>query len=94
MAEYIERGRLKEAISADCQHLFSFDASFYDMVMIDIDEVSAADVAPVVHARWIYGEDVDIQCSACGADALTEGDYRQIKSRYCPNCGAKMDLED
>ena len=94
MAEYIERGRLKEAISADCQHLFSFDTSFYDMVMIDIDEVPAADVAPVVHGRWVYGEDVDIQCSVCGADAFTEGDYRQVKSRYCPNCGAKMDLED
>ena len=93
MAEYIERGRLKEAISADCQHLFSFDTSFYDMVMIDIDEVPAEDVAPVVHGRWIYGEDIDIQCSVCGADALTEGDYRQVKSRYCPNCGAKMDLE-
>lgn len=94
MAEYIERGRLKEAISADCQHLFSFDTSFYDMVMIDIDEVPAEDVAPVVHGRWVYGEDVDIQCSVCGADAFTEGDYRQVKSRYCPNCGAKMDLED
>lgn len=94
MAEYIERGRLKEAISADCQHLFSFDTSFCDMVMIDIDEVPAEDVAPVVHGRWVYGEDVDIQCSVCGADAFTEGDYRQVKSRYCPNCGAKMDLED
>ena len=94
MTKYIERGRLKEAISADCQHLFSFDTSFYDMVMIDIDEVPAEDVAPVVHGRWVYGEDVDIQCSVCGADAFTEGDYRQVKSRYCPNCGAKMDLED
>lgn len=52
------------------------------------------DAAPVVHGKWIYGEDIDIQCSVCGADALTEGDYRQIKSRYCPNCGAKMDWED
>ena len=52
------------------------------------------DAAPVVHGKWIYGEDIDIQCSVCGADALTEGDYRQIKSRYCPNCGAKMDLKE
>ena len=56
--------------------------------------VRPIDAAPVVHGRWVYGEDVDIQCSVCGADAFTEGDYRQVKSRYCPNCGAKMDLED
>ena len=42
------------------------------------------------HGEWVYGEDIDIQCSACGADALTAGDYRQVKSNYCPNCGAKM----
>ena len=42
------------------------------------------------HGEWVYGEDIDIQCSACGADAMTAGDYRQVKSNYCPNCGAKM----
>ena len=56
-----------------------------------LENAPAADVAPVRHGRWIYGEDVDIQCSICGHDAYTEGDYRQVKTNYCPNCGAKMD---
>lgn len=51
-------------------------------------------VSPVIHGKWIYGEDVDIQCSVCGMDAMTNGDYRQEKSNFCPNCGAKMCLED
>ncbi len=59
-----------------------------------IEMQPAADVAPVRHGRWIYGEDIDIQCSVCGADALTEGDYRQTRSNYCPNCGARMDGEN
>ena len=59
-----------------------------------IYQTPAEDVVPVRHGRWIYGEDVDIQCSVCGADALTEGDYRQIRSDFCPSCGAMMDLED
>lgn len=63
-------------------------------VINELEMLPAADVAPVVHGKWVYGEDVDIQCSVCGVDALTEGDYRQVKSRYCPNCGAKMDLEE
>ena len=29
------------------------------------------------HGEWVYGEDIDIQCSACVADAMTAGDYRQ-----------------
>ena len=93
MDEYINRERLKSAISADAQHFFSFDESFFDMVMNDIDEIPAADVAEVRHGKWIYGEDIDIQCSICGCDALTEGDYRQFKSNFCPNCGAKMEAE-
>lgn len=59
-----------------------------------LEYVPAADVALVKHGNWIYGEDVDIQCSVCGADAMTEGDYRQIRSDYCPNCGARMDGEE
>ena len=43
---------------------------------------------------WVYREDDNIQCSICGHDAYTEGDYRQVKTNYCPNCGARMDKED
>ena len=37
--------------------------------------------------------DGEIYCSVCDFDAPTEGDYRQVKTNYCPNCGAKMDGE-
>ena len=95
MAEYIERGRLKEAISADCQHLFSFDTSFYDMVMIDIDEVPAEDVAPVVHGRWILRKEPDGRlCFGCSNCGKSENKHAAIKGKYCWSCGAKMDLEE
>lgn len=83
MTEYIDRERVLELASHN---------------ILDMDyfmEIPAADVAPVVHGKWVYGEDVDIQCSICGADALTlMGDYGQITSKYCPFCGSKMDLID
>ena len=53
----------------------------------------AADVAPVVNARWVptkapfMNECKD--CSVCG--------YRTVwghRYNYCPNCGAKMDGGD
>ena len=91
MTEYIERAALKCELAPYEENDFSQQM---DVILAIVDAQPAADVAPVVHGRWVYGEDVDIQCSVCGADAFTEGDYRQVKSRYCPNCGAKMDLED
>ena len=93
MAEYIEK---RAALDEAKKHLIEQGCDCEAMIAIfeELQGLPTADVAPVVHGRWVYGEDVDIQCSVCGADAFTEGDYRQVKSRYCPDCGAKMDLED
>ena len=54
--------------------------------------ISNADVAEVVHGRWIYkGASVDgkrvYECSACHNDIYATGPY-------CKECGAKMDKED
>lgn len=49
------------------------------------------DAEPVRHGKWKSMGDCGVtECSAC--EWNTEeyvGDYK-----YCPNCGAKMDLED
>lgn len=83
MAEYIAREKVlsKAAPVAGC---FSNMISAYDVIMLP-----AADVAPVVHGRWLYGDYYDIGdvCSECDWDSqMTHPSYR-----YCPNCGAKMD---
>ena len=52
-------------------------------------DTPAADVAPVVHGRWLC-VDTDIEqfflCNRCKKKEYWE-------SKYCPNCGAKMDEE-
>ncbi len=66
-----------------------------------IESVPAADVAEVKHGKWIEVQKENIwndivpvlECSACGKYTVgTRG--IMTKSNYCPNCGAKMDLED
>ena len=58
-----------------------------------ISDMPAADVAEVVHGRWIWNEEGEIdweqfyRCSNCG-------DKEYWESNFCPNCGAKMDLEE
>lgn len=47
----------------------------------------AADVAPVVHGRWIEMAD-HATCSACGCACYAGS---AMGYDYCPNCGAKMD---
>ena len=98
MAEYIER----EAV------LFEMD-DYFNGTNPDGDEqigvlkmrrlvrtYPAADVAPVVHGRWIEKEepyfDVIYDCSACGESfCFIEGNPSNNLYNYCPNCGARMD---
>lgn len=60
---------------------------YYGLVT-DIREMKTADVAPVVHGRWVpFRSEAagDIQyCSCCEIGCTW-------KPNYCPNCGAKMD---
>ena len=82
MDGYINRGEAIEAV----KHAWAkgIEPSQY------IEVIPAADVAPVVHGRWVptkapfMNECKD--CSVCG--------YRTVwghRYNYCPNCGAKMD---
>ena len=96
MTEYIER----EAISEEIRKYyyknppnFSYGEGFdrgLDRAQRAILDAPAADVAPVRHGRWrCHGDCGVTECSVCGW-SIEEyvGDYA-----YCPNCGAKMDLE-
>ena len=96
MPEYIERGALMgrlQMVRMDKSH-FGVAVQFgINCAMDFVKEADAADVAPVVHGRWeqtkypIMSECED--CSVCG--------YRTVYGhgfKFCPNCGAKMDLED
>lgn len=70
----------------------------------EMKNLPAADVAPVVHGKWrevtrsvycgmnkqgnpIYRDRSVYYCSKCNRKTV-------IKEKCCPDCGAKMDLED
>ena len=60
-----------------------------------VNALPTADVAPVVHGKWIDMGDFE-QCSVCTCTRLKEvqtvyGKAIWIKTQYCPACGAKMD---
>lgn len=82
MAEYIKRETVLERAEYDNNYRLIIPAEA-------IKAIPVADVAPVVHGRWLYGDYYDIGdvCSECDWDSqMTHPFYR-----YCPNCGARMD---
>lgn len=52
-----------------------------------LDDVPAADVAPVVHSEWEYYTHTMMACSIC------KRHVPRHKFEYCPHCGAKMKEE-
>ena len=91
MAEYIERSSIKYEQWA----VGPLNEPLMVVRKKTIDSIPAADVAPVRHGRWEwlgrraveYGYEKHLRCSVCG---WTKWYY---DANYCPNCGAKMDLE-
>ena len=100
MSDYISR----EAALTELQNpeLFNVSPRFLQILR----DLPAADVAPVRHGRWecVYDDntgETDITCSHCkntrtvnGCFVSTDGKSCYFEDDYCPNCGAKMDLEE
>lgn len=56
-----------------------------------VREESAADAELVGHGQWLTTPTGWLYCSECGGEPPCE---TNIKTNYCPNCGAKMEVED
>lgn len=92
MAEYINRAKLE----FDFEQCNGRNSKWTPQrVSQMIQRQSAEDVAPVVHGRWVIvddcvmiGDGKHMECSECHTWKKD-----RIKTDYCPNCGARMDLE-
>lgn len=87
--EYIKRSDvLKKAICLIQGPTGEEHLRFCAVPFDDIQNLPAADVAPVVHGRWIHTKKGK-KCSSCGClSALWD---KNLNSCFCPWCGAKMD---
>lgn len=92
MAEYIAReaviDRLKRNL--DACNPDSFSELCYRDAIETVKRFPAADVATVVHGRWVthYRSGTPV---AEGYVSTCCDMWNNRKSDYCPNCGAKMD---
>ena len=92
MAEYISRELVLDQATEVCYWCGYRDQ--YDEVVFleDIEDIPAADVAPVRHGHWKW-DGKHFYCSACAGTRYHDL-VLGLDAAYCPYCGAKMDEED
>lgn len=96
MAEYIEREAVKAAVRKRLNN-----SLIIGWLISIINEVPVADVAPVVHGKWVgleydgYADGYPVydlwECSECGVEE--RGEDVLTTHPWCHGCGARMDGE-
>ena len=97
MAEYIDKEIVLSLVQPDTPEddkAAITIATAKKLVRSILYRTPTADVAPVVHGRWIekekYTFGIMYDCSLCENRILDTG----RPWHYCPNCGAKMDEKE
>lgn len=94
--EYIEREAAKQELLTWARCINHPERLMTEDAIYVLDTLPAADVAPVVHGRWVFvcehGNRLDYECTNCRGhiQIIKEPDYIMAYKR-CPNCGARMD---
>lgn len=99
MPEYIERNAADKALTLSAANDKDKTRRIWAKAICVLHDLPAADVAPVVHGKWISWEQADNiipfanrhECSACHDAAHILANGFELLSHFCPNCGAKMD---
>lgn len=88
--EYIRRSDALKGVE-----LFQCGWAEIEAVQTDyIERLPAADVAPVVHEKWLldrWPRWPHRECSRCKIMIPRTKEVADQYWQYCPNCGAKMD---
>lgn len=105
----VEMKMRQDAVQASIEHpragRYYTDMEHWQGVMLafveaklTMDNMPTIDAAPVVHGLWRgwnYPGDEHVECSICKTQYYEDDLYIGGNDfpNYCPNCGAKMDLE-
>ena len=93
MTEYIDKAAAVRILEAKSDMAVCTDEQPYFIAAAKmIGLLPSADVAPVIHARWVnHNLSKHIKGSFCSNCEFHNVESFGVKYRYCPMCGAKMD---
>ena len=91
MEEYITKTAAMRAIG---NHKCDYLNSCYEQDLFAIANLPAEDVIPIIHGRWKsdtkFPDCIYARCNKCNTVQIFY--YGKSFTKYCPECGAKMDL--
>ena len=94
MDEYVEREEIRRAYEKLTRSYVNGDPYIADWRFDEmIENLHAADVAPVRHGRWIDKGEYAVCMECCGRSGTQYDGVEPLPlmTQFCPNCGAKMD---
>ena len=99
MPKYIDADKINAKLMDEYHGMISDESMKIYKIMQMLDNAPAADVEEVRHGKWTIRHEgtykrAKCYCSVCGKSNGIGGIISNQKKQYCPNCGAKMDLED
>lgn len=92
MSRYVDADKINAELMDEYHGMISDESMKIYKIILMLDNAPTADVQGVRHGAWreslsdMFPDGTDYRCSVCGRTAI-------LDSEYCPNCGAKMDLE-
>ena len=95
--EYIRREdaiKIAERYGLSNSSVLGRHTGLADCIASEILSLTAADVAPVVHEKWLldrWPSWPHRECSRCKIMIPRTKEVPDQYWQYCPNCGAKMD---
>lgn len=94
--KYIDRDKILAYLSEAKEACIAISDIIFE---IENGEIPASNVSPVAHGHWTLERDPDannkpvcFHCSVCDSNGCHTS--VRIAYKYCPNCGAIMDMED
>lgn len=99
LAEYIDKQGIIDFLKVQMDTYFPEFCDYATGIkdsMYHIRQYPLSDVAPVKHGKWIWdtkGLYPKPLCSRCSEEPCRLTNHQDDLPKYCPACGAKMDLE-
>ena len=82
-----------EGLTFDDWHMYHSDTEVQGIAIDALELLKSQPEQKHGHWKQVEAGFTDMMCSECGELALLDLDRDFVLSKFCPNCGAKMDGE-